>query len=379
VVKGFQENLQTDVIYTDFSKAFDSVNHSLLAHKLDLLGFSPKLLSWIVSYLADRTQRVLFKTTLSNPIHATSGVPQGSHLGPLLFTLFINDLPLVICNSRTLMYADDVKLCYQFKDDHCHSNLQTDLNSFNSWCCANFLNLNSSKCKLMTFSRASPKFASYTLCGCALERIALVDDLGVRLDRKLKFTSHITNMVNKAMGVLGFIKRWSKEFDDPYITKTLYVSLVRPILEYGSCVWCPQYTIHKERIESVLRNFLLFALRSLNWDENLRLPSYNSRLLLLNLPSLTNRRTMLGVLFINNLMQGDIDSEALLRQLHFSVPCRRTRYFLPLTLPYCRSNYALHDPFRALCSDYNKLQHIIASTNTIAAMKSLILAYLVRN
>ena len=174
------------------------------------------------------------------------------------------------------------------------------------------------------------------------------------------------------MGVLGFIKRWSKEFNDPYITKTLYTSLVRPILEYGSCVWSPQYGVHQDHIESVQKNFLTFALRGLNWDANLYLPSYHSRLLLINFPSLTNRRTMLGVMFLYNLIYGNIDSQHLLTRLNFNIPSRRTRNFRPLLLSHCSSTYAQHDPFRVLCSDYNGLYHILSlcSTNNL---KSLIL------
>jgi len=89
----------------------------------------------------------------------------------------------------------------------------------------------------MTFCRANPIRTTYTLSGCSLDRITRVDDLGVLLDPKLKFSDHISSIVNKARGVLGFIKRWSKEFDDPYLTKTLFISLVRPILEFGSPVW----------------------------------------------------------------------------------------------------------------------------------------------
>jgi len=92
---------------------------------------------------------------------------------------------------------------------------------------------------------------TYTLSGCSLDRITRVDDLGVILDPKLKFSDHISSIVNKARGVLGFIKRWSKEFDDLYLTKTLFISLVRPILEYESPVWSPQYAVHSDLIELV--------------------------------------------------------------------------------------------------------------------------------
>jgi len=175
------------------------------------------------------------------------------------------------------------------------------MNRFQEWCRYNLLNLNYLKCNFMTFYRGTPTFMSYSLQNMSLDRIYSVIDLGVLLDPKLKFDSHITSTVNKAMSVLGFLKRWSKEFDDPYTTKLLFTSLVRPNLEYCSSVWIlrTQYQVHIDRIESVQKQFLLFALRGLNWDQNVRLPSYSSRLLLINLPSLISRRIMLGTIFMN--------------------------------------------------------------------------------
>jgi len=123
------------------------------------------------------------------------------------------------------------------------------------------------------------------------------------MDPKLKFSDHITPMVSKARGVLAFIKR-SKEFDDPYVAKRLFISLVRPILEYWASAGSPQQGVHTDRIESVQKHFLIFALRRLNWDTSLILPSY--------LPSLANRGTMLGITFIRNLIHGDVESPQLL-------------------------------------------------------------------
>jgi len=127
----------------------------------------------------------------------------------------------------------------------------------------------------MTFIRVSPHYS--TLSGCALDRIMHADELGVYMDPKLKFSDNITTMVNKARGVLAFIKRWSKEFYDPYVTKTLFILLVRPILEYCAPVWSSQHGVHIDRIEYVQNNFLIFALRRLNWDTGLKLPCRESR------------------------------------------------------------------------------------------------------
>lgn len=230
----------------------------------------------------------------------------------------------------------------------------------------------------MTFSRVTPLFATYMLNDCPLERITLVDDLGVRLDPKLSFSEHISCMVNKARGMLGFIKRWAKEFDSPYVTKTLFTSLVRPILEYGSCVWSPQFGVHSHRIESVQKNFLLFALRGLSWDANLRLPSYSSRLLLINLPTLANRRTMLGVVFLHKLVNGDVESPYLLGLLNFHVPRLTSRTYIPLVVNHCRREFEVHEPFRVLCSDYNRLFNSFEGIESLQKLKTVLLVELAR-
>jgi len=263
-------------------------------------------------------------------------------LGPLLFTSFINDLPSIITHSRVLMYADDVKLCLLHNDIASGFNLQSDIDCFQGRCEYNLLNLNCLKCNVMTFHRGTPIFVSYSLQNTPLDRIYSVNDLDVHLDPKLKFDCHIMSTVSKAMSVLGFIKRWSKEFNDPFTTKLLFTSLVRPVLEYCSSVWSPQ----------IQKKFFHFALRSLNWDQNIRLPSYQSRLLLLNLPTLANRRTMLGTIFMQNLIRGDIDSVEFVSRLTFNVPVRLTRNYYPLNFPRCTSNFCLHEPFRVLCNNY---------------------------
>lgn len=243
VIEGFVNGMQTDTIYTDFSKAFDKVNHELLLLKLSSMGFTSSLLNWLKSYLTNRTQQVKFRQAISRDILVSSGVPQGSHLGPVLFTLFINDLPSVINNSMVLMYADDVKLSLTFNHLEDQYLLQRDIDNFSLWCNKNLMNLNIKKCKHMSFYRSTKFNTTYYVDEILLDAVDTFLDLGILLDSRLNFRSHISLTVNKATGVLGFMKRWCKEFADPYVTKQLYTSLVRPILEYGSVIWDPYYTI----------------------------------------------------------------------------------------------------------------------------------------
>ena len=161
-----------------------------------------------------------------------SGVPQGSHLGPILFNLFINDLPSAIQFSSILMYADDVKLFFPIVDSSCSNKLQLDLYCLGEWCSINRMSLNLKKCKVMSFYRRSLFQYNYFLLDVKLESVNSIVDLGVTLDHKLSFIIHINNTVNKARSVLGFIKRWAKEFNDPYITNTLLTGYVcNPVLQ----------------------------------------------------------------------------------------------------------------------------------------------------
>lgn len=344
--------------------------------KLDLLGITRSSLNWLKTYLMDRKQTVRFNNSASKNIFVSSGVPQGSHLGPLLFSLFINDLSRAIMYSNILMYADDVKIFYSFNKFADHTYLQSDLDSFLSWCNYNMMELNLKKCKCMRFTRNCNNVVIYSLGEHQLELVDTFFDLGILLDPKLNFVPHITLTVNKARGVLAFIKRWAKEFSDPYITKQLYVSLVRPILEYGSVIWDPFYNVHSQHIESIQKQFLLFCLRGFSWDYENNFPSYNSRLALIRLPTLKSRRTMLNVSFTMKLITGEINCEYLLNVIRFNVPCRNTRNYTPLFIELCRFNYAFANPITRLCRQFNDLYQFVDFSSNISVTKVKIIEYL---
>ena len=150
-LKAINDGKLTGCVMVDFRKAFDLVDHKILLNKLKCYKCDENCLSWFASYLSNRTQRVSLNNNLSNPAYVTSGVPQGSILGPLLSLIFINDLPLALQNSVVVdLYADDTTF-YDFQSDvfQLETNLQHALNLLRNWCQQNGMVLNTDKTKVM--------------------------------------------------------------------------------------------------------------------------------------------------------------------------------------------------------------------------------------
>lgn len=136
-----------DIIYLDYSKAFDTVPHKRLLAKLYGYGIRGRLLDWLKSFLTGRKQQVSIGTAYSDWGEVTSGIPQGSVLGPILFVIYVNDMPLAV-NSGIKMFADDTKLYRAISTDHDHEELQKDLANLESWAHEWLLSFNVSKCKV---------------------------------------------------------------------------------------------------------------------------------------------------------------------------------------------------------------------------------------
>lgn len=273
LTQAIDQGNQTDIAFLDFSKAFDSVSHSLLVHKLHHAGIKGPLLQWFASYLHDRKQRVVIDGKSSEWLSVSSGVPQGSILGPALFVLFINDMPNVISNSSTLaLFADDAKCLRIIKSVSDCVELQADIDNLTMWSVIWKLAFNIQKCAISTMSRKrSPIKYDYNIGDCSLKRVEEQRDLGVIMTSNAKFHEHIHAVVSKANKMLGLIRRTLTRDERLLPTlKTLYVALVRSHLEYASEVWSPTSVTLIKLIEGVQRRATRLLLPDLSYCERLQ-------------------------------------------------------------------------------------------------------------
>ena len=306
-----------------------------------------------MSYLMGRFQFVRFLGHDSDTYKVSSGVLQGSHLGPLLFLIFINDVSLFF-DIDFLLYADDLKIFLRVEKTEDCLKLQQNIDKLILWCSINKLYLHVNKCYSMTYSRKlSPINFDYYANDMKIVRCSYFKDLGVTFDSKISFNLHFDNIVSKAMSMLGFVKRMCRDFEDPYTLKALFSSFVRSQLEYASVVWCPNYGIHINRIESVQRNFIRFALRKLPWIDSNAFPSYENRCELIKLETLQNRRVIFNVLFIRDLLMYKISSPYLLSLLNFNTGLLTFRNRSIFKLNRHRTNYGNNEPITNMLKAVN--------------------------
>ena len=325
VSTALDQQVQVDAIYTDFSKAFDTIDVSIVTNKLRDIGFHDNALGLFHSYLVDREQYVFYNGTRSSSYKPTSGVPQGSNLGPLIFLIFINDLPETL-TCQTLMFADDVKLYKKITSLNDCTDLQQDLNKLSEWCNKNRLKLNTDKCKILTFTRRCTRIqVNYNINNSILSRVHSTCDLGVIFSSDLKFNEHINATAGKAVRTLGFLLRNCSEFKNTSMLKQIYISLVRPILEYATVIWSPSTSSSITILESVQRRFMKF----LHFKNTHSYPprGYPNELLLTEtgLNSLEARRNYFDALFGTNLLNNTTDCGALLELLNFRIPRESSR------------------------------------------------------
>ena len=347
-----------DVVYTDFKKAFDSVPHRRLLSKLHSYGIRGKLLRWLEAFLTKRRQRVVVNGVFSGWSVVTSGIPQGSVLGPVLFTLYVNDLPDAV-TSTVQLFADDMKIYRGVGGGTDHNILQADLDRFVAWSERWLLPFNAAKCSSLHLGPSNPS-ETYTLQGTDLQQSLVERDLGVLVDHQLKFREQAAAAASRANRVLGLIKHSFCHLDCKTLP-FLYKAIVRPLLEYGNQTWGPFNMADKRLLERVQR-------RATRLVSEIRPLPYQERLRVLGLPSLQYRRRRGDMIVMYNLMHGRV---GLKKEDFFTSPqVTQTRgHPLKVVKPRSQSRVRMNHFSSRVVNDWNSLPAEVVCAPSVDSFK----------
>ena len=297
-----EDNVPVDAIFLDFKKAFDKVPHNKLIIKLQSYGLDGNVINWIRDFLSQRVQRVVLDGATSDEVDVTSGVPQGSVIGPLLFLLYINDIGEVV-DSRLRLFADDAVVYREIRSCNDNQALAEDLEKISRWCETWQLELNLDKCVVMNFwkKKSCPQFI-YSIEQSVLKSVETVKYLGVRITDDISWGKHVREIIGQANRKLGFVKRILGKCGDT-VRETGYFSLVRPHLEYAASIWDPHEAGLVTELERVQRRSARYVKGRY---ENLI--SVTSLLQQLDWAPLSDRRLNFRINLLNKL-QGEIFSD----------------------------------------------------------------------
>ena len=283
--ESLMHEIPVDVLYLDYCKAFDTVPHQRLIKQIGSFGVEGEALQLIEAFLSGRQQKVVANGCSSEWKPVRSGVPQGSVLGPVLFSWFVNDIPSLLDN-RVTMYADDTKLHGALTHPDTPLQLQRDLVKLEDWAKTMQMKFHPSKCKVMHLGNTNPDYP-YTMTKedgtlHTLEEAIIEKDLGVHVNYSLTFTYHCKQKISAATKTVNYIKH-TFQYMDKEIFLLLYKSLARPLLEFASTIWNPAQKFNSNAIEKVQRR----ATRMVPELKGLR---YKERLQELGLETLAYRR-----------------------------------------------------------------------------------------
>ncbi len=299
ILEKLEYNKNVDVVYLDFAKAFDKVDHGILLHKTRQMGITGKLGVWLHCFLTGREQCVAAGGAVSQPSVVTSGVPQGSVLGPLLFLIHISDINRHVLHSSVASFADDTRVLKEVSSISDAEKLQTDLASLYSWAEHNNMSFNNSKFEHIHYTSGRINYNEniYTAPdGSHIDTKEYIRDLGITLSCDGNFTQHIHNVVKKARSQAGWILRTFRTREmRPMLT--LYKSLVIPLLEYCCQLWSPWRAGERQSLEAVQRSFT-------SRISDVRQFDYWARLRELDMYSLERRRERYAILYIYKISTG---------------------------------------------------------------------------
>ena len=334
------------VVITDFSKAFDCVDHNILINKLIDLGARPSIITWIASFLSSRDQCVRYNGETSDWKTLNGGVPQGTCVGPLAFLALVNDAAKDT-EITALKYVDDLTLVGQSNRNNL-SVMQSELDNLDEWVNNNNMKLNANKCASMevTFARSPPIQLPLTINDAPLQQVDTVKILGLQITKDLKWETHIKDILKKANSRL-YLMKTLKHFKMPlYDLNTIFKGYVRPITEYAAPAWHPGLTTRESvMLEKIQRR----ACKIMMGREYL---SYENALVQCNLNTLAERREQLCMNFFQSLITSDIFS-SWLPPRRKDVHKRNLRNSNKFSLPLCKTKRCQKSPIMYMTKKWN--------------------------
>ena len=354
-INQYNENKPVHVIYTDIAKAFDSVSHPKLLEVVKSYGITDEILKWIECFLKDRTQHVRINNSFSDFLEVISGIPQGSVLGPLLFLLYMDDITKITSDeTKVSLFADDAK----FYSNNPNA-LQNTLNKAYDFFQTRQLSLAQEKCEHITFSK-NKQDQDFRITNTIIKKCSLVKDLGVFISSDLKWESHVNNIKLRAFQRCYLILR-SFSSKNIWTLLGLFKTFVRPILEYGSIIWSPQFAKDINSIESIQRYYTRRIFR------RCKIPyqSYSDRLQKVKLRSLEYRRLEIDITMVYKIIHNlvDVPFENFFEFYTTPYNTRRHKWCLKLKRSVSRHQDSLFS--RRIITVWNKLPSQIVECTTL--------------
>ena len=328
---------------------------------MKLFGIGRKTAKWLFEFVTGRLFFVKIGDIISRIYLATSGVPAGSILGPTLFLIFINDIVESIIYSLPLLFADDVKLAMEIGSAADARRFQVDINNIVDWSKRNRLPFNLVKCEVITIARISdPYYVTYFMGEHVIERKQEVRDLGIPVDAKFLLITHMERSITRARQSMGYIKTISKGQFDTRVLVVLYKSYVRSKLEFASVIWDPYQQNYSDDIESVQKQFVLYALGDTNRIPPYRLSPYEERCEKLGLEPLSIRRKVTNALMAYDLFNRRIDDDNIQMRLIRRTQHRSMRNERPLAESVYGSNYGHNQPLAKMIRIVNNWNDLMS-------------------
>ena len=279
VTKAFEEKKYTLGVFLDLSKAFDTIDHDILLYKLQHYGVRGLPYEWFKSYLSNRSLRTEINGKLSSPTVINLGVPQGSILGPLLFLIYVNDLPKCLNTGQVIMFADDTNLFFNNKS---YSELfrmaNEELLEVSHWLAANRLTLNTSKTKFIIFRTVNsppvPPNLEIKLNGNLIEKVASTRFLGVTIHEHLTWKPHMESLLKKIRINLGIMRK-VKPYLNSKSLQLLYYSMIQSHFQYCISSWCFNNKTLVYRLQKTVNKAIQLAFNPKNDNLNAVMRKHN--------------------------------------------------------------------------------------------------------